>query len=183
MTVLETPRLRLRAYRRDEAPRLAELLNDPEVSSLMSRVPCPYTLRDAEYWITQVVADHAAGPAHMFTITMLDTDQIIGGIGLTAHETPSAFELGYWIGKDYWGMGFGGEAAQAIANHAFMTLKAASLIAHTVIDHKRSQGILVKAGFYYEGVSDLQRRSNGGDIIGATYRMTHENWLNRTLKS
>jgi len=52
-TRIETDRLVLRPLLRSDAPRIAQLLNNYQVSKMLSIVPFPYTLKDAETWIDQ----------------------------------------------------------------------------------------------------------------------------------
>ena len=49
--VIETRRLTLRAPERRDARRMAELANDFDVVRMTSRMPWPYTLKDAEAFI------------------------------------------------------------------------------------------------------------------------------------
>jgi len=103
-SVIETPSLRLRPPRLNDAGRLAKLLNDFEVARMTTSIPHPYGIEDAEQFLrdasreTFVVEHPDHGP--------------IGTVGFSEGEGRRA-ELGYWIGKPYWGCGFATEAARA----------------------------------------------------------------------
>ena len=52
--VISTARLRLRAPKPEDAPRIADLANDPGVARMTTRMPHPYGLSDAEAFLQTV---------------------------------------------------------------------------------------------------------------------------------
>ena len=76
----------------------------------------------------------------------------------------SDVEIGYWIGKPYWGRGLGGEVACALANFA-AALNAGPVIAYHFVDNPSSGRVLEKAGFDYTGEThDLFSLARGGMV-------------------
>jgi ribosomal-protein-alanine N-acetyltransferase len=131
---LETERLIIRRYHPRDAPRLAVIANDKDVAENLS-FPHPYTLDHANAWIANSYAPDAHGntPAFFCIVPkpgVADGDvdapadglALVGGIGLAvgavAPRAHSA-ELGYFLGRAYWGTGFVSEAGFALLARAF----------------------------------------------------------------
>lgn len=147
--VIETPRLILRRPVRSDAPRLAELANDPVVAENLSTLPHPYGLDDALSYIDNT----EVGPARWNLGVHLkdgDSSEFIGTVSLMPREGERFF-LGYWIGRPYWGRGFAAEAAQALIDYAFSALDADVVAATTRVTNGQSRRVLEKSGFQYAG--------------------------------
>ena len=61
-------------------------------------------------------------------------------------------ELGYWLGKPFWGRGIITEAARAITAYGFETLGLTRIYAHVDSDNGASARVLEKAGYQREGL-------------------------------
>jgi hypothetical protein len=96
--VLETERLVLRAPRFDDAATIAALVNDRRIAENTLRIPHPYTLADAQAFLT---AANVGGGEIVFLITSWN-GTVLGccGIGKRDGEHP---EIGYWLGVPFWG--------------------------------------------------------------------------------
>lgn len=137
---LPTARLVLTAPTLAHAPAIAHLCNNPNIHRWMARLPFPYTLEDARFFIETI----APGPTeHCYAV--LHADHCIGVIGLhfAAGEWP---ELGYWLGEPYWGQGFATEAALAVVAAA-RAAGATALRSRALAANARSRHVLEKAGF------------------------------------
>ncbi|MGL4484603.1 MAG: GNAT family N-acetyltransferase, partial [Anaerovoracaceae bacterium] len=82
--------------------------------------------------------------------------KIVGCVGLEPdrHRPGIASkEMGYWIGKEYWGQGIITEAAKAVMKYAFSKdgLDLDIMAIGTSPVNKRSQRVIEKLGFEYEG--------------------------------
>ena len=75
----------------------------------------------------------------------------MGAISLMSIEQGHQAEIGYWIGKPFWGQGVCSEAAQLIVQFAFSRLNLARLYARHFSRNPASGRVLVKAGFVNEG--------------------------------
>lgn len=106
----------LRPWREEDAPRLAELVNDKRVlANLAATMPFPYTERNAAEFITRA---NQPG-ARQYAITV--DGEPVGNIGAVEHETE--FELGYWIGHAYWNRGIATRAIALILSQIRPTAK------------------------------------------------------------
>ena len=65
---------------------------------------------------------HDNGELVNFAITLRSGKSFIGAIGLRINQTDDNAELGYWIGKPYWNLGYATEAAEAVVRYSFEVL-------------------------------------------------------------
>src|SRR5574341_1466549 len=95
--VLETPRLILRAFTPDDAPAVAELAGAWEVADTTLNIPHPYTLSDAESWISSRPAAIESGEAAVFAIVLREGRYLCGCISMMFQARFAHAELGYWL--------------------------------------------------------------------------------------
>ncbi|PTQ07788.1 GNAT family N-acetyltransferase [Sphingomonas oleivorans] len=147
-----TERLLLRPGWIEDAPALAAAIADEAIVTKLSRVPWPYRLEDAEAFLgASQPADASANDLPRFLIWLRThgAPKLIGGIGLQRTETGA--ELGYWIVRDYWGLGFATEAARAVVALADESLRLPTLEAGHFVDNPASGRVLQKLGFQPTG--------------------------------
>jgi len=105
---------------------------------------------------------------------------VIGNIGLEPdrrREDVNSLELGYSLAEDAWGRGYMTEAAKAVIDFAFGELGIVVMGICTGPDNARSQRVIEKCGFVYEG---RQRKGyhifDGTDRDNLVYSMLREEW-------
>jgi RimJ/RimL family protein N-acetyltransferase len=64
-------------------------------------------------------------------------------------------EIGYWLGVDFWGQGYGKEAMRAMAHFAFFTLHQEELRGCAIEDNIPSRRIMEGLGFNQTGLKDM----------------------------
>lgn len=155
-----TPRLLLRPGWIEDAPALADAINDPAILRNLSRPPCPYGLSDAEAFLS-LPQDPRLPRLLVFTRTR-GAPRLVGGCGVHLNED-GAPELGYWIARPYWGLGFATEAARAALcmarAHGVTGIRASHFS-----DNAASGNVLRKLGFRFTGQVEM-RRSAGRDAL------------------
>ena len=142
----------LRAYRDDDAPALARLANDPEVSRwLRDRFPHPYSIENAREWIERTRAE-AESPPITFAISGASST-LLGTIGFDRQTDVyrHSAELGYWLGRPHWGRGVATAAVVAICRYGFEELGLGRINAYVFAPNAASSRVLEKAGFVLEG--------------------------------
>lgn len=146
--VVETRRLTLRAPGFQDLSALAGLANDPAIARMTLRMPHPYSEGDAEGFIMQA-ATQAPDQGAAFMIDHEDHGPV-GVIGLFK-DADLAPEVGYWIGRPYWGRGYATEALQGALSWASRAWRRRALVAGHFADNPASGRVLEKAGFLYTG--------------------------------
>ncbi|TSC78425.1 MAG: GCN5-related N-acetyltransferase [Parcubacteria group bacterium Gr01-1014_33] len=101
---LTTKRLILRGFTPNDAKDIQRLAGDKDIASATLSVPYPYEDGMAEQWISTHQDDLEKGLRPRFAIAAKqDVPYLIGAIGLHIDPEHQRAELGYWIGKPYWG--------------------------------------------------------------------------------
>ena len=140
----------LREFEAGDAPLIAQLANDRDVwINLRDRFPHPYEL---EHGGTFVAAAAKQDPATNLAICV--DGRPVGSIGITLGrdiERVSA-EIGYWIGKPYWGRGITSAALSAATQYAITTFGLTRVFAVPFVHNVASIRVLEKAGFIREGL-------------------------------
>lgn len=153
----ETQRLAMRPFETADARRIAYLAGDYDVAKMTSRIPHPYSVQMAEQWLTLHADSRERRRDFSFAIT-LPRDGVIGACGLSRPEgetDPDIWEIGYWLGLPYWGLGYAAEAARGLIDWAGVELEARGFVAGHFIDNPASGAVLRKLGFAGTGRTEL----------------------------
>jgi len=141
----------LRPWRATDAESVALHANDREVwRNMRDRFPHPYTVKDARDWIAFVAT---VPPGTNFTIEV--DGAAVGGISFEplADVFRVGAEVGYWLGKPYWGRGITTEAVRAVTDHAFRHFDFIRLQASVFSWNPASARVLEKAGYTLEATN------------------------------
>jgi RimJ/RimL family protein N-acetyltransferase len=140
---------RLRAWRPDDLESLVANASHADVSrGLRDRFPYPYTGADGRAWLARAVDESERAWA-------IDLDGLaVGGVSLhpgsDVHRHSA--ELGYWLGRRYWGRGIMTAAIARFAPVAMAEFALYRLFATVYANNPASMRVLEKAGFEREGV-------------------------------
>ena len=149
--LLETERLLLRLPQAGDVAAIVALAGDFDVARNLATMPHPYNEADAESWIERANGeDRATGKHFMYAIARKEDGVYMGACGLHLRDN-GLFELGYWLGRPYWGQGYATEAAKKLSAFAFSGLKAARITAGYFHDNPASGRVLEKVGFRPDG--------------------------------
>jgi RimJ/RimL family protein N-acetyltransferase len=145
MQILETSRLILREYRRDDADALSRVLSDPET---MRFYPAPYDRAGVEDWIARSVRRYAEHGHGLWAMVLKASGEMIGDCGLTVQNVDGAdeIEIGYHVRRDLWGQGLATEAARACRDFGFARLPAERLISLIRPENLPSRRVAEKNG-------------------------------------
>ena len=182
MMQLRTERLRLRYFRDSDAPAFVALAGDLAVSRMTSDIPHPLDEAAALPWLRRD-ADEAR-----FAIEYLG--RLVGGVGYFRRPS-GAGELGFWLGRDQWGLGLATEAAQAVVAYGFETGRLPAFSSSHFLDNPASQRVLVKLGFMPCGESSIWCEARKSMVptmeywLSAGAKPDHSGWrnlLNKVLR-
>ncbi len=162
-----TPRLLLRPGWQEDAQALHAALADESIVRNLSRAPWPYERAHAEDFIA-LEHDQRLPRFLVFSRTQ-GRPLLVGGCGLGKGGEDGAVELGYWIARPYWGLGFATEAARAVVRMARAT-GIGRLTGSHFVDNPASGRVMRKIGFRPTG--QLVRRfsaARGEEALAALY--------------
>ncbi|MBY0509483.1 MAG: GNAT family N-acetyltransferase [Rhodospirillaceae bacterium] len=179
---LVSERLTLRPYRPEDAPRVRALANDIDVARMVASIPYPYPEGLAEKWISMHPARHAANTGYPFAIEI--DGQVAGSIGVESeahgHGT-NEFELGYWLGREYWGRGYASEAAHAAISFAFEVKGIPYVRARFLRDNRASARVLTKAGFLATGRYTTFHKVRACEVEVTATILTRDAWTSNRV--
>src|SRR2546423_13348497 len=164
MSKLETERLLLRPFRGTDADEFARLSGDWAVASMTSDIPYPFSSAQAIGWLK---------PARGEVRFAIEREgRLIGGVGY--YRRPSGIaELGFWIGRPWWGCGFATEASRTVVRHGFTNPRLPAFSSAHFADNPASARVLAKLGFEPVGCGRIACAARRQDVEVVTY------WLDR----
>ena len=151
----------------EDAGRISLLAGDYDVASMTGTIPHPYSEAMAADWIASAIG----GEEVVFTV--LRSGMLIGCTGYRAFGEDHA-ELGYWIGKPYWGQGYASEAARALILHAFERDGFDYLNVGHFTDNPASARVIAKFGFVPQGRQVRDCAARGVKAHCLVYRLDRQ---------
>jgi RimJ/RimL family protein N-acetyltransferase len=152
LPTLYTERLQLRPFRLSDANDVQRLVGDREVAENTMVIPHPYEDGMAESWIETHVATFDAGKNLNLAVVLRESGELAGAIGLEFHPDHQNAELGYWIGRPFWGNGYCSEAARAMLDYSFRERNLHRVHAKHYRKNPASGRVMEKIGMKLEGV-------------------------------
>lgn len=162
---IHTQRLRLRPPEPQDAAPITALISEKDIVWNLGRAPYPYAEQDAVDWIEKAASDRTEGAEYAMVIER--GGKVIGSCGVSPHF--NQWELGYWVGKPYWGRGFVTEAACGVMEWAMQTQSAIRFMAGHYTDNPASGSVLKKLGFKPVGEVFWHARARGMDVPATRY--------------
>ncbi|MDJ1008673.1 MAG: GNAT family N-acetyltransferase [Paracoccaceae bacterium] len=160
---LSTARLELRPMGPQDVGALVAGVGNYDVTRWLSQVPYPYSAADAEDFLSGRVA----GSGLHWGIDAGD-----GLIGVISIDD----ELGYWLARPAWGMGYGFEAARAVVDHWFFELEQEELVSGYLAGNDRSARVLTCLGFREQTVELRPSRALSQDVACHIVRLDRDGW-------
>jgi len=171
---LDSARLILRAPRREDADALVELLADPAVARHTARIPHPYTRADAERFVAAAAKERAEASGIALAIEERATNAAVGCIG--GPFAPGTAELGYWLGRPFWGRGYATEAVRRCLRLLFEDCDRGLVWAGAPTANPASRRVLEKAGMLFERHERIHFPARGADEEVAVLTLDRERW-------
>jgi [ribosomal protein S5]-alanine N-acetyltransferase len=172
---LITRRLILRPFEEADALRVEELASDRELADT-TQLPHPYPPGAAAAWIATHAIRWSAGELASYAVTRRGNGELIGAVSLLLRPEHASAELGYWIGRAYWGNGFATEAASALLAFGFDQLGLNRVSAPYMVRNAASGSVLEKLGMSLEGVARQAYRKWGVFEDIATRAILRAEW-------
>jgi [ribosomal protein S5]-alanine N-acetyltransferase len=145
---IKTERLVLRTVLASDASDVMTLAGDWDVARMLADMPFPLTAERAGTWAQSASEDRS----HAITFD----GRMIGGLSVCpieqSHLTIPA-ELGFWLGKAWWGRGFAREAAGAAIAHHLLAGEVDAITSGHFADNPASGRVLKVLGFTATGMT------------------------------
>lgn len=146
----------LRMLSVDDADAIAEHANDYDVVYNIAELgtfPFPYNRSDALEFIDSATRALINGSEFHYAVVIKGTDELVGIAGIKNIDYKNRkCEVGYWLGKQFWGRGYASEAVSLLLYVAFMSLNLNKVYATVFTFNERSAAVLQQLGFKREGV-------------------------------
>lgn len=159
MTEITTPHLRLRPLAAADAPEIARLAGDWDIARMTALIPHPYTLADAQSFIASV------NGADTYAIER--DGALVGCCG--ARSASGAYEIGYWVGKPYWGQGIATQAAGALIAHLRAREPGCVITISHMAENEASARVIRKLGFRRTGEKQTFCVARAAPVPSLTY--------------
>jgi RimJ/RimL family protein N-acetyltransferase len=168
--LIRTGRLTLRRPEARDAEAIAASLANYRVAKMLTRVPQPYHLEDAEDWLGWL-ADEGRGD-WVFAITLGGirailapdaeaansnaADRLVGVVAIERRDTEDreGWHIGYWLDESQWGKGIMSEAVNAVIARFFAAHMGETLYSAAMVDNPASLRVQGKLGFDVTGVAE-----------------------------
>ena len=160
---LETVRLLIRPFQEEDADAFFACCQNPNLGNNAGWAPHK-TIEESR----EILQNVFIGQENIWAMILKDAQQRIGSIGIVPdpkRENPQVRMLGYWLDEAHWGKGYMTEAVQAILNYGFNELQLSLITANCYPHNKRSQQVLERNGFIYEGVLHQAELTYNGNIF------------------
>jgi RimJ/RimL family protein N-acetyltransferase len=153
-TTLQTQRLRLRPFRNEDLDAYAAICGDPEV---MRYLGTGVTLNRQDTWraMAGILGHWQLLGYGMFAMEIRETGELIGRTGYLDPPGWPGFELGWVLGRAWWGKGYAVEAAVRCRDYAFDQMGRDRLISLIRPDNHRSIRVAEKIGETLAGDVEL----------------------------
>lgn len=178
--IFETDRLMLRPWKETDAESLYEYAKDPDVGPIAGWPPH----KDVDESLS-VIKNVLCGK-ECYAICEKGCSKAIGSIELKFNghtdmtELDDECELGFWLGKPFWGKGYMPEAAAELVRHGFEDLGMSKIWCGYYDGNSKSKKVQEKIGFTYHHTCDDVPVPLMDEVrIGHTNCMTKEQWLTR----
>ena len=174
---LETDRLILRRWTEADAESLYEYAKDPAVGPIAGWPPHENIAESLN-----VIRNVLIG-SECYAICEKVSNKAIGSIELKLNgrtdmtDKDDECELGYWLGKPFWGRGYMPEAARELLRHGFETLGMTTIWCGYYDGNNNSKRVQEKLGFAYHHTCEEVEVPLMNEIrVGHTNFLTKEMW-------
>ncbi|MBO5316183.1 MAG: GNAT family N-acetyltransferase [Clostridia bacterium] len=172
--ILQTKRLILRPWSENDAEELYKYASDPEVGPPAGWPPHTSAENSREIIRTVLSAPET------YAVCLKENGKPIGSVGLHRNdlaEKDDEYELGYWIGKPFWGQGLIPEASRELLRYAFEDLGMNRIWCGYYDGNEKSRRVQEKLGFVFHHTTEgLEVKLLNEIRTGHSNLMTKERW-------
>ena len=147
---IETDRLILREILPSDAEGMFLLDSNPKVHSYLGNNPVS-SIEQSIAYIENLKVQYIQNAIGRYAVILKETNEFIGWAGLKFITEPennhqNFYDIGYRLREEYWGKGYGYEAAKAWLYHGFLKMNIQTIYASAHVENVASRKILEKIG-------------------------------------
>ena len=174
---IETDRLILRPFTMADAGAMyRNWANDPEVTKFLSW-PTYKSVDDANFILDIWVPQYQDNTFYQWAIELKELGEPIGSISVVNFDDRvDMMEIGFCIGKNWWGQGIMTEAFRAVIDFLFNEVGVQRIEAGHDPNNPASGAVQRKCGLKYEGTLRRSIRSNQGITDKVVLAVLKEEW-------
>jgi len=164
----------IRPWKIGDADDLAKALNNKKIhDNLRDGLPFPYTVSDAEFYISEMLS---ADPGNTFAWAIAIDDLAVGSIGVFRKDNVHRLtaEMGYYVAEEHWGKGITTQAIKLACRYIFENTDIVRIFAEPYAFNTSSCRVLEKSGFEYEGTLRKNAIKNGQFVDMKMYAIVKE---------
>lgn len=150
--LIESERLFIRAWEPGDRDAFEALATDPRVIRYMTPDGHTWSEQEVDAWLERQGRQWATHGVCMGAMVRKEDDRIIGLAGIQPLGTTGDYEIGWWLAPDCWRRGYAVEAARALVDYAFHTMKLPRIAAIAHPENERSIAIMDKLGMRDGGI-------------------------------
>jgi RimJ/RimL family protein N-acetyltransferase len=176
MTELTTPRLILRRWREDDLDALAAMNADPEVMRYVG----DGSVRDRQQTaagLAQVEREWDERGYGLFAVEVRESGRLAGWVGLAVPaflpEVLPAVEIGWRLGREFWGAGIATEAARVVLRFGFDDRGLDRIISIRHVDNRASGRVMDKLGLRFDRATVVPGHGQPVEV----YAITRDEYL------
>lgn len=147
---LETERLLIRPWKRDDRDAFVAMMNDPEVTRYVHGGQ-PYTVTEVDDFFARQERQMAEHDLCMGALEEKRSGRVVGIAGAQPLGTTGEIEIGWILARDAWGNGYATEAGRAAMDHVLETLARPRVLAIIDPPNDASKRVAARLGMKLEG--------------------------------
>lgn len=159
MVTLETDRLLLRMFRDDDYESYARICADPEVMRYLAQ-GTPYTRHESWRHLAFLIGHWQLRGFGHWAVEEKESGRLVGRIGFLEPEGWPGFELGWTLGREFWGRGYATEGARRALRYGYTELSKDEIISLIHPDNAGSIRVAERLGATLAGRADVLGREN-----------------------
>ena len=172
---LETERLILRRFELEDAEVMySAWANDDDVTKYLTW-DSHEDLEESKKVIGEWIENYDKPDFYEWVIVLKETQKPIGSIGTIYVNDENAFDIGYCLGKSYWGRGYMPEALEEVVRFFIEEVGVEKVIAKHHLDNSKSGRVMKKVGMAFDGEA-LCHGDSLSYYRAKIYAMTKDRW-------
>ncbi len=174
--ILHTDRLLLRPWEENDGEQLYKLASDPEVGPDCGWNPHK-SLEESRELLPKLLMN-----AYTWAIVLNETNEVIGDISLMPFGTSNCAknerqkEIGFWLGRPYWGNGYMPEACRELLRYAFEELNCELVWCAHHDKNNKSARVQEKCGFRFDHREEHFAQQLGISLTSIVNSISREQW-------